>query len=148
MNPYVSITLPAQAEYLDIVRLTLYSFATKAGFSYEEIEDMKVAISEACNNAILHAYGDNETGMIDLRLENDGERLLITVKDHGQSFVYTEEAGIDIPTQQEEISELSVGGLGIFLMEALMDEVQVRTGSGSGTEIVLSKRLSRNEEMA
>lgn len=148
MNPYVSITLPAQAEYLDIVRLTLYSFATKAGFSYEEIEDMKVAVSEACNNAILHAYGDNETGMIDLRLENDGERLLITVKDHGQSFVYTEEAGIELPTQQEEISELSVGGLGIFLMEALMDDVQVRTGSGSGTEIVLSKRLSRNEEMA
>lgn len=148
MNPYVSITLPAQAEYLDIVRLTLYSFATKAGFSYEEIEDMKVAVSEACNNAILHAYDENEPGMIDLRLENDGERLLITVKDHGQSFVYTEEAGIDIPTQQEEISELSVGGLGIFLMEALMDEVQVRTGSGSGTEILLSKRLTRNEEMA
>lgn len=147
MNPYVSITIPAQAEYLDIVRLTLYSFATKAGFSFEEIEDMKVAVSEACNNAILHAYGDSENGMIDLRMENDGERLSITVKDHGQSFVITEEA-IDIPMQKEEISELSVGGLGIFLMEALMDEVQVRSGSGTGTEIVLSKRLSRNGELA
>lgn len=146
MNPFVSITIPAEAEYLDIVRLTLYSFATKAGFSFEEIEDMKVAVSEACNNAILHAYGDAEAGMIDLRLENDGERLTILVKDYGQSFVNTAKSGNGVPGGQEEISELSVGGLGIFLMEALMDEVQVRTGSGAGTEVVLSKRLLRNEE--
>ncbi|MFJ9496719.1 anti-sigma B factor RsbW [Brevibacillus centrosporus] len=145
MNPYVSFSIPAQAEYLDIVRLTLYSFATKAGFSFEEIEDMKVAVSEACNNAILHAYGDNENGRIDLRLEHDGEHLRITIKDHGQSFVFSQE-GIGIPEQQEDIKDLAVGGLGIFLMEALMDDVRVSTGNGSGTEIILSKRISRNGE--
>ncbi|WP_312110884.1 anti-sigma B factor RsbW [Brevibacillus reuszeri] len=146
MNPFVSITIPAEAEYLDIVRLTLYSFATKAGFSFEEIEDMKVAVSEACNNAILHAYGDAEAGMIDLRLENDGEQLTISVQDYGQSFVNTGESGSSVSGKGEEISELSVGGLGIFLMEALMDEVHVHSKNGKGTRIVLSKRLSRNEE--
>ncbi|MGG4493865.1 anti-sigma B factor RsbW [Brevibacillus reuszeri] len=146
MNPFVSITIPAEAEYLDIVRLTLYSFATKAGFSFEEIEDMKVAVSEACNNAILHAYGDAEAGMIDLRLENDGEQLTISVQDYGQSFVNTGESGSSVSGKEEEISELSVGGLGIFLMEALMDEVYVHSENGKGTRIVLSKRLSRNEE--
>ena len=146
MNPFVSITIPAEAEYLDIVRLSLYSFATKAGFSFEEIEDMKVAVSEACNNAILHAYGDADTGMIDLRFENDGERLVITVQDTGHSFVNTGVPGNGVPGEREEISELSVGGLGIFLMEALMDEVQVDTGSTTGTKIVLSKRLSRKGE--
>ena len=146
MNPFVSITIPAEAEYLDIVRLTLYSFATKAGFSFEEIEDMKVAVSEACNNAILHAYEDADTGMIDMRLENDGEQLVITVQDYGHSFVNTGESVSSGPAKPEEISELSVGGLGIFLMEALMDEVQVHTGDIAGTKIVLSKRLSRKGE--
>lgn len=146
MNPFVSITIPAEAEYLDIVRLSLYSFATKAGFSFEEIEDMKVAVSEACNNAILHAYEDTDTGMIDLRLENDGEQLVITVQDYGHSFVNTGVSGGGVPGKQEEISELSVGGLGIFLMEALMDEVQVHTDDIAGTKIVLSKRLSRKGE--
>ena len=146
MNPFVSITIPAEAEYLDIVRLSLYSFATKAGFSFEEIEDMKVAVSEACNNAVLHAYGDADTGMIDLRFENDGERLVITVQDYGHSFVNTVVPGNGVPGEREEISELSVGGLGIFLMEALMDEVQVHTDDTAGTKIVLSKRLSRKGE--
>ncbi|WP_409340688.1 anti-sigma B factor RsbW [Paenibacillus sp. MBLB4367] len=148
MNPYVSLTVPANAEYLDIIRLTLYGFATKAGFSFEEIEDMKVAVAEACNNAILHAYGEGEPGTIDIRFENSGDGVTISVKDHGQSFSYAGEAGRAIPPHQNEISEVSVGGLGLFLMEALMDDVQVHADNGSGTEIVLTKRLSRKEEMA
>jgi len=43
MNPYIGLTIPAKAVYLDIVRLTLYGVATKAGFTFEDIEDMKVA---------------------------------------------------------------------------------------------------------
>lgn len=52
----IVINLPATAEYVDIVRLNLYGVASKMGFSYEEIEDMKVAVSEACNNSVLYAY--------------------------------------------------------------------------------------------
>jgi serine/threonine-protein kinase RsbW len=148
MNPYVFVTVPAKAEYLDILRLTLYGFATKLGFSFEEIEDMKVAVAEACNNAILHAYGEDESGTIELRLESGGDRLIISVRDHGQSFSYSEEANQAIALDQNDISEVSVGGLGLFLMEALMDDVQVTTESGSGTEIVLTKRLVRNGGIA
>lgn len=148
MNPFVCLTIPAQAEYLDIVRLTLYGFATKAGYTFEEIEDMKVAVAEACNNVILHAYGAADSGTIELRLESGEEGMTISVKDHGQSFVFPENAGIPALLEQTEISEVTVGGLGLFLMEALMDDVQVRSYDGSGTEIVLTKRLSRKEEMA
>lgn len=148
MNPFVCLTIPAQAEYLDIVRLTLYGFATKAGYTFEEIEDMKVAVAEACNNAILHAYDPNDSGMIELRFESGEKGLTISVKDEGRSFVHAEKAGIPALLEQTEISEVTVGGLGLFLMEALMDDVQVRSFDGSGTEIVLTKRLSRKEEMA
>lgn len=54
----VILQLPASAEYVDIVRLNLYGIAcSKMGFTYEDIEDMKVAVSEACNNSVLYAYG-------------------------------------------------------------------------------------------
>ena len=56
MTSCVSLTIPAKAEYLQIVRLALFGVASGSGFSFEEIEDMKVAVAEACNNAIIHAY--------------------------------------------------------------------------------------------
>ena len=55
------------------------------GFSYEDIEDMKVAVSEACNNSVLYAYS-HEGGMVEVVFEVDGETLSIIVKDEGASF--------------------------------------------------------------
>ena len=54
----VTMFVTAAAEYVELVRLALYGIASKMGFNFEEIEDMKVALSEACNNAVLHAYVD------------------------------------------------------------------------------------------
>ncbi|MCD1261204.1 anti-sigma B factor RsbW [Paenibacillus athensensis] len=147
MNPYIGLTIPAKAEYLDIVRLTLYGFATKVGFDYEAIEDMKVAVAEACNNSILHAYADGDEGTIELRLEIDGGELTITIRDHGLSFDPTQLNGSSTTVYETNLSEVSVGGLGLYLMQALMDDVQVRSDAGSGTEIVMRKRLERKEEM-
>ena len=81
----ITLNLPATAEYVDIVRLNLYGVASKMGFSYEDIEDMKVAVSEACNNSVLYAYS-HEGGMVEVVFEVDGEQLAITVKDEGSSF--------------------------------------------------------------
>lgn len=62
LNRTVTLTLPAEAEYIDLVRLTLYGISSRMGFSYEEIEDMKVAVSEACNNVVVHAYEPGQGG--------------------------------------------------------------------------------------
>ena len=79
----VTLNLPASAEYVDIVRLNLYGIASKMGFSYEEIEDMKVAVSEACNNSVLYAYSQ-EGGMVEVLFQVTGESLSITVRDEGR----------------------------------------------------------------
>lgn len=151
MTPYIGLTIPAQAEYLDIVRLTLYGVASKAGFSFEEIEDMKVAVAEACNNAILHAYEHGPAGMVEIRFEQQEGFLQIAVKDEGGSFHYKPRDSESVTMHHKSIGEAAVGGLGLFLMQALMDDVQVLTNSGKGTEVVMKKQLagqlSRKEEM-
>ncbi|AYB42176.1 anti-sigma B factor RsbW [Paenibacillus lautus] len=140
----VTLNLPASAEYVDIVRLNLYGIASKMGFSYEEIEDMKVAVSEACNNSVLYAYSQ-EGGMVEVLFQVAGESLSITVRDEGESFDSVGAVG-NRTLHDKDLSEVQIGGLGFYLMEALMDEVSVTNQAGKGTEVTLTKRLARSEE--
>ncbi|EFU38328.1 putative anti-sigma regulatory factor, serine/threonine protein kinase [Paenibacillus vortex V453] len=136
--------MPASAEYVDIVRLNLYGIASKMGFSYEEIEDMKVAVSEACNNSVLYAYSQ-EGGMVEVLFQVTSESLSITVRDEGESFDSVGAVG-NRSLHDKDLSEVQIGGLGFYLMEALMDEVSVTNQAGKGTEVMLTKRLARSEE--
>ncbi|MBW7474664.1 anti-sigma B factor RsbW [Paenibacillus oenotherae] len=152
----VTLKVPASAEYIDLVRLTLYGLAVKIGFSYEEIEDMKVAVSEACNNAVLYAYGDLPSGStvsapdvaphIEIRFIKQTDALSIVVKDDGRSFDAAAAAQRAASLHGKSVDELQAGGLGLYLMQALMDQVQVN--SDAGTEVVLTKRLLKSGEMA
>ncbi|TNJ65804.1 anti-sigma B factor RsbW [Paenibacillus hemerocallicola] len=144
VEPTVTLRVPALAEYVDLVRLTLYGIASKLGFLYEEIEDMKVAVSEACNNAVLHAY--EHAGMMEIRFLIMDGALSISVKDEGRSFDPAPETQTSPSLHGKTLDEIEAGGLGLYLMQALMDEVEVL--SGVGTEVVLTKRLARSEEMA
>jgi serine/threonine-protein kinase RsbW len=141
----VCLSVPAEAEYIDLVRLTLYGISSKLGFSYEEIEDMKVAVAEACNNAVVHAYDPGSPGKLEVRFERIQDGLRIAVKDNGPSFDFVEKARQAEPLHDKSLNEIHVGGLGIYLMQALMDEVEVNTGLG--TEVVLTKRVCKSEEM-
>ncbi|NOU94951.1 anti-sigma B factor RsbW [Paenibacillus sp. LMG 31456] len=144
-NRKVTMTLPAEAEFIDVVRLTLYGLCTKVGFSYEEIEDLKVAVAEACNNVVVHAYEPSSIGMMEVHFELIEDGLRITVKDQGHSFNFSEKAPQAHSLHDKSLEEAQVGGLGIYLMQALMDDVEVN--SEGGTEVILTKRLSKSEEM-
>lgn len=146
----ITLRLPAKSDYLDLIRLTLYGVATKVGFTYEEIEDMKVAVSEACNNAVLYAYAGradtDPAGEMEVSFVRAGEALSIVVRDEGDSFDAASVAQRAEPLHGKSIHDIQAGGLGLYLMQALMDEVEVR--SEKGTEVVLTKRLVKNGEMA
>ena len=144
-NDVVQLTIPAKAEYIDLVRLAIYGFASPMGFSYEDIEDMKVAVAEACNNAVLHAYKDGGAGSVEVQLENQDGDICIRIKDYGTSFNYEETANRVTSLHDKELSEINAGGLGIYMMQALMDDVQVI--SESGTEVIMTKKFNRLEEI-
>jgi serine/threonine-protein kinase RsbW len=107
--------------------------ANQAGFDIESIEDIKVAVSEACTNIITHSdIGDlayNVTCAIDT------DKLEISVEDDG--------VGYDMKNYKEPDLEVpKEGGLGVFIIRALMDDVEVNSKQGAGTSIRMTKYLS------
>lgn len=127
----IQLQIPAAAVHIDIVRLCLYGIASRMGFTYEEIEDMKVAVSEACNNAITHRLDNNKEDMIDVSFEMMDEALSIIIKDNGPGFDYANTVKSATSLHDSDIASIRVGGLGIFLMQALMDKVEVTTDHGT-----------------
>ncbi|MCR2806549.1 ATP-binding protein [Paenibacillus soyae] len=139
MRP-VRLQIPAEAGFIDVVRICLTGVAAKRGFAYEDIEDMKVAVSEACSNAVLH--GGREAGgeAIDITFEQTDEGLTVRIVNYGLSFDHAAALQEASPIKGESKGDLRVGGLGIYLMEALMDEVRMSSEEGK-TEVVLTKYL-------
>jgi serine/threonine-protein kinase RsbW len=135
----IRLEIPAHADYVDLVRLCLYGIASLMRFSTEAIDDMKVAATEACNNAVLHANTQGEASKIDVVFIMNDTSLSIRVKDYGHSFNYAEAIARESFLHNKEISELHAGGLGLYLMQALMDEVTVHTENG--TEVILTKHM-------
>ncbi len=134
----IHLQIPAHADYIDMVRICLYGIASKMSFAYEDIEDMKVAVSEACNNAVVHGFQGGEPGMIDVRFRFDQQSLTIKIKNDGPEFMYAEAVDNAAPLVEDEVSNLKVGGLGIYLMQALMDDVEVLSDN-SWTEVIMTK---------
>jgi serine/threonine-protein kinase RsbW len=128
---YIEMKSPAKPEYVGIIRLTLSGIASKMGYSYDDIEDLKIAVSEACTNAVQHAYKADKTGEVSVRFGVFEDRLEIIVADQGDSFdIHDKQKGLGPYSPEHTVDQLSEGGLGLYLMETLMDEVRVQIDSG------------------
>jgi len=126
----IKMEITANPEYVSIIRLTTSGIANKVGFCIDDIEDLKVAISEACTNAIKHSLEDRFT-IIYSMIENG---LTIEIIDNGK--------GYDRSTVSEpDIDNLKESGMGLFIIESLMDEVIVESQEGKGTSIKMTKYL-------
>ncbi|MCP8713388.1 anti-sigma B factor RsbW [Staphylococcus arlettae] len=145
---YIEMRLPASAEYVSLIRLTLSGVFSRAGATYDDIEDAKIAVSEAVTNAVKHAYKDGVVvGMINLCFEIFEDKIKIIISDQGESFDYEETKAQLGPYQENEnIDFLREGGLGLFLIESLMDEVTVDKKSGVTISMIkyIKKEQVRN----
>jgi serine/threonine-protein kinase RsbW len=128
---YIEMKIPAKPEFIGVIRLTLSGIASRMGFSYDEIEDLKIATSEACTNAVQHAYQKNEHGDVIVGFGLYKDRLEVIVADYGQSFDF-ESARQELGPyhQNESVEFLREGGLGLYLIETLMDEVKIHYKEG------------------
>lgn len=128
---YIEIRVPAKAQYVGVARLTISGLASRLGFTYDEIEDLKIASSEAITNAVQHAYKGDEEGEIVVGCALFKDRLELMVADHGKSFDFEKtKKSLGPYNEQVEVQFLREGGLGLYLMETLMDEVKVHHKEG------------------
>lgn len=126
----VELAIPANPEYLRVVRLLVSGFLSRLPVSVDEVENMKVAVSEACNNAMQHAYDEGADGRIQIKCSEADGYVVFEVSDSG------------IGMKSEEDEEMTEGGLGFLLIQTLVDEVNIDTESSSGTTITMKKKLT------
>ncbi|MEY2194134.1 anti-sigma B factor RsbW [Neobacillus sp. BF23-41] len=138
---YIEVKMPAKPEYVGVIRLTLSGIASRMGYAYEEIEDLKIAVSEACTNAVQHAYKDNAFGETIVGFGIYENKLEIMITDNGESFNFEQTRDKLGPySASTTTDQLVEGGLGLYLMETLMDEVHVF--DHSGVTVFMVKYLS------
>ncbi|HET7522484.1 MAG TPA: anti-sigma B factor RsbW [Bacillales bacterium] len=142
-SDFIEMTVPAKPEYVGVIRLTSSGVANRIGFSYDDIEDIKVAVSEACTNAVNHAYNNEEEGKITVGFGVYEDRLELMVVDRGKSFdlekVHREVGPFEGDVSIEQMNE---GGLGLFLIETLMDKVEI--SGESGVMVLMTKYVQKN----
>lgn len=133
----INLSLPPYAEFVSVARLTLSGIATRMNFSIEDIEDIKIAISEACTNIIQHAYTDSDQpGIISIVCSINEERLEITVKDTGKGFDVS--SPISAKVDGKDTTQYGLG-LGLTFIKSMMDDYSIDSVIGKGTTLRMSK---------
>jgi serine/threonine-protein kinase RsbW len=103
--------------------------------SEELLADLKLALTEATSNSVRHAYADGGDGVVEISYELRGDKLVIEVTDEG--------AGFDPAEAEGSLEELSEGGLGIAIIRAIADEVEIRPRpGGKGLQLRFEKALA------
>lgn len=129
----VRLTIPARPEYITLGRLALTAIAGLRPLSDETLHDLKLALTEACTNSVKHAYDGEGAGSVDIVYELHGDRLAVEVGDAG--------AGFDPGTTTAGADKLEEGGLGIAIIRAVTDEVEIAEREGGGSRLRFVKRL-------
>jgi serine/threonine-protein kinase RsbW len=129
----VRLVIPAKAEYITLGRLALTGLSRLRPLSDELVADLKLALTEACSNSVRHAYAGRE-GSVEILYELSDDRLVIEVVDQGNGF--------EPEATADENGELSEGGLGIAIIRAIADELEIGPrADGTGSRLRLVKLL-------
>ena len=138
MSEVVELEIPARPEFVALARLVVSAMASSdAILSDDQVDDLKLAVSEACTNAIeAHDAIATEERVV-VRCWSDDDALRVSIEDHGPGFDPSALPDHPPPTDPDRLKHER--GLGIPLIRALVDEVEI-SSSESGTEVRLGMR--------
>ena len=129
----VQLIIPCRPEYVGVARLAILGIASRMPFSYDEVEDVRLAVGEACTHAVERAGSAAAT-----------IRIVSTINAHALKIEVSDDVAADavaIPSEEARLLEeacVDHQGLGALLMEILVDDVTIETDA-SGTRVVLTK---------
>jgi serine/threonine-protein kinase RsbW len=130
----VALTVPARAEFIALGRLALTGLARTRVLSAEIVADLKLALTEACSNSVRHAYDEGREGLLEILYELSDDRIAIQVTDDGSGF--------DPQILERAQEELDEGGLGIAIIRALTDELEIGARPEGGSRLRFTKYLT------
>ena len=144
MSEEKTLRVPGRFESLAEIADFITRVARDAGFDEDDVFRVQMAVDEACSNVVEHAYGPNRAGdiLISCRVDGNGD-LRVDIYDQGRPFnpdvVPEPQVGADLL----DVDEMKVGGLGLFFMRKLMDEVTFHFDERVGNHLTMVKRSAK-----
>ena len=132
-----SVRFAAKFEFLDEIRDFVGAIARQGGFSDKDVYNIQLATDEAASNMIEHSYENILDGVIDLSCGMEGDLIRIVLVDYGVPF---DPSAVPLPDLKADLSDRKIGGLGIFLMRKLMDEVHYEPKPDKSNVLTMIKR--------
>jgi serine/threonine-protein kinase RsbW len=141
----VLVNIPSNPIFERVVRASADEVGHAMGFTHERIEDLKLAVSEAVNNAIEHGNQRNASKLVEVVFKIDNDKVEVRIRDEGDGV-----DGVDFSRRVVEEQNLETGmhrGFGMYLISALVDDCEVNS-SHQGTTLTLRlyKRGTDNDE--
>lgn len=136
-----SLNVTSDVANLEIIADFVKKAVQKANLDAQDIFAVQMAVDEACTNVIEHAYA-GEPGDIYLTCEAKPGECIITIRDNGRPF---NPEAIPPPDLDSNLEERHIGGLGLYFMRKLMDEVHFSFDPEKGNQLVMIKRASKGD---
>ena len=131
-----SLHIPAQPKYLALIGTVVRWYAEQAGLDEEACHELEVAVDEASTNVVSYAFPEDSPGEMAVKCATEGNGLAVTIQDNGKPF--TPSDGIEIGRKKRE-TDPSTGGMGLFMINQLTDEVRYEWNERDGNQFTLVK---------
>ncbi|MPQ42266.1 anti-sigma F factor [Clostridium tarantellae] len=128
----------AKSQNEGFARVGVAAFVSQLDPTLDELTDIKTAVSEAVTNAIIHGYNNDESKSVKIETTIDSGNVTIIVEDEGNGIENIDQAREPLYTSRPDLER---SGMGFTVMETFMDLVQVISKKGSGTKIIMQKKL-------
>lgn len=142
MRSDIRVELLSDPSLLQCVRSLVRAYVQGMGFSRDRVNEIVLAVDEACTNAIRHSYGGRPDGRVTLALRSNAQWVELRIRDTGEPAPPEKVARRELPRPTRETAQ--PGGLGVQLIYQVFDEVKFVPGEGRGNSVVM--RLKRPQE--
>ncbi|WP_264738454.1 anti-sigma F factor [Cytobacillus firmus] len=142
MKNVMNLEFSALSQNESFARVTVAAFIAQLDPTMDELTEIKTVVSEAVTNSIIHGYENDPNGIVYISVLIEDGLIDLTIKDKGLGIMDVEEARQPLFTTKPELER---SGMGFTIMENFMDEIEIKTQPGIGTEIRLRKHLSNSK---